>query len=242
MLQIGQGHHRRARVQILPDLDLPDPEPPGKRRLDQLLRDDRLGLEDPRPRLVELALVLVDRLARGELLFRQFSIALDGDLRHPHLRLVTSEVAALGRVVQLDQRVAGLDRAAGGEKDLRQPAADLGRDRHLMHRGQRADRGGEMRHRLAAGRHRSDLRRRRPVAGEEFRDLLFAEAVEAVNTAKNETEQHPDDNKPAHRLRPDPGLSPVDHVARDGIGRRDPGRCQRIDVPVHELPQTDLPN
>ena len=136
MLQIGQRHHRRARVQILPDLDLPDPEPPGKRRLDQLLRDDRLGLEDPRPRLIELALVLVDRLARGELLSRQLGIAFDGDLRHAHLRLVIGEVAPLGRVVDLDQRVACFDRAAGGEKDLRHPPADLGGNRHLMHRGQ----------------------------------------------------------------------------------------------------------
>ena len=92
--------------------------------------------------------------------------------REPRLRLIIGEVAAVGRVVELDQRIAGLHRLPRLEKDLGDAPADLGVDRDLMDRDDRADARGKARHRLGFDRHRADLRRRRLVVGEEIGDRV----------------------------------------------------------------------
>ena len=105
--------------EVLPDLDLAHAELAGERRADQLLRDQRLGLDDLRPRLVELALLLVDGFPRLELALGELARALQCGFGPARLRLVIGEIAAFRRVVELDQRVAGFDRRARLEEDLR---------------------------------------------------------------------------------------------------------------------------
>ena len=184
--QIGQGHDRRAGIEILPEIDLADAEPAGKRGADQLLRDDGLSFLDFGIGLVELALVLVDGLLRRELALDQLLGARQRDYREFRLRLVIGEVAAIRRVVQLDQRVAGLHRLSRLEEDLGDEPGHLGIDRDLVDRGQRADAGGKARDRLGLGDDGADLRRRRLVVGEEVGDRVLAKAVEAVEPAEHE--------------------------------------------------------
>jgi len=64
----------------LPDFDLSRAKLAGKRGADLLLLDQRLGLGDLRPGLVELALLLVDGLPCREIAFREFAGALERGL------------------------------------------------------------------------------------------------------------------------------------------------------------------
>ena len=89
------------------------------------------------------------------------------------LRLVAGEIGALGRVVELDQRRAGLHRGAGLNMILSTRPADLRRHLDLAHRGQRcrSRRDSAASARLCAGSGR-DRRRRRHLAREEVGDRL----------------------------------------------------------------------
>ncbi len=95
------------------ELDLSDAEPALERRTDQLLGDDRIGLDDASARLVERHLVLIDLLLRAVLPVAQRLRALHLDRGHSRLRLEIGEVAALRLVIDLHQRVAFLDPPPG---------------------------------------------------------------------------------------------------------------------------------
>src|SRR5205823_12628379 len=116
----------------LPDLDLPHAKLAGKWSADQLLRDQRLCLDDHRPRLIELALLLVDGFPCFELALCELARALQCGSGPTRLRLVTGEVAAFRLIIDLDERVAGFDCGSRLEENLCDAPANLGVDRHLM--------------------------------------------------------------------------------------------------------------
>ena len=134
-------------------------------------------------------MLLIDGLPRFVLVLGELAGALQRNLGPARLRLVIGEVAALRRVVQLHERVAGFDRRAWLEKNLGDASADLGVYRDLMDGGDRTDAGGEARHRLGCGLDCADLRRRRLVTGKIGCHRLLAETVEAVEAAENERHQ-----------------------------------------------------
>ena len=147
--QIGQRHDLRARGQVLADLDLADAEFAVERRAHQLLRDDGLrswrcrhwpGRRRPAPGIDRR---LRSELARGELLG-----AIELQRGHRRLRLEAGEIALLRAVEQLHQRRARLDAGAGREQDLGDASVDVGGDVDLMHGGEIADRGQQVRNHL----------------------------------------------------------------------------------------------
>src|SRR5262249_42145678 len=87
--EIRQRDNPSPRSKVLPDLDLAGAERAGKRGADQLLRDQRFGLEDHRPCLVELTLLLVDGFPRLELALSELARALQCGLRPAGLSFVT---------------------------------------------------------------------------------------------------------------------------------------------------------
>ncbi len=85
-------------------------------------------------------------LSRGELLG-----AIERQLRHHRLRLEVGEVALVGRVEQLHQRTARLHGRTGLEHDLGDAPANIGGDIDLMHGGEIADRGEQVRNHFGLG-------------------------------------------------------------------------------------------
>ena len=121
----------RCRADILTELDLPDAELAGERRSDQLLLDQRLGPGDPRLGLLERRVVLVDGRLGTEIALGQDLRAIEVELGEMRLRLVAREIALIGPIVQLDQRIARLDLGTGLEHQLDDAAPELGRHHHL---------------------------------------------------------------------------------------------------------------
>ena len=88
-----------------------------------------------------------------------------------------------------------------------------------MHGGEIADRGQQIRNHFGFGLGYANRRRRWFVVGEELRDHLAAESIEADETAHQHREQQPDDDEPPHH----PGRTLVrlvgNRLARDiGFG------------------------
>ena len=197
IVEIGQGDDRRAGVEELADLDLAHAELAGEGRAHQLLGDDRLGVGDARLGDGEVALVLIDGLLGGILLVGELAVAAEGDLRQAGLGLEGREIGLLRLVVELHQRIAGLHLGARFEHDLHDPAAELGRDRHLVHGAHAADAVEIARH----GRGRDgDGRDRRGRLGrrDESRDhALFAllEEIEARPESPAITASHDDETQ-----------------------------------------------
>ena len=197
--QIGQRDDLRARGQILSDLDLANAEFAVERRPHQLLRDDRLGLGDAGAGLIERRLRGIHRRLRSDLALRQLLGAVQRDLRHALLRLEVGEVALLGTVEHLHQRRALFHAGARREQDFGDAAVDVGRDIDLMHGGEIADRGQEVRNGFGLRRGDVDAGRRRLVVREELRDHLAAEVVEPDQTADQQGQQQSHDDEPAHQ-------------------------------------------
>ena len=136
------------------------------------------------------------------------------------LRLVTGEVAAFRRIIELDERIAGFNRGSRLEKNLGDAPADLGIDRDLMDGGDRTDPGGEARNRLGLDFDGADLRGRRLVVREIGRDRLLAEPVETVKAAEHDRQQQPDDYQPEDCPRPAcGGASDIAAVAQQSFCR-----------------------
>ena len=102
------------------------------------------------------------------------------------LRLVTGEIAAVRRIIDLNERVAGFNRGSRLEENLRNAPADFGIDRDLMDGGHRTDAGGKSRHRLGLDLGGADLRWRRLVARKIRRDRLLAESVKTVKATEHD--------------------------------------------------------
>ena len=151
MRQIGQRHDLRARGQELADFDVADAEFAVERRAHQLLRNDRLGLGDAGNGLVIGRLRRIGRRLRTELTRRQLLGAIERQLRAGRLRLEAREIALLGAVEQLHQRASRLHAGAGGEHDVGDAPGDIGGDIDLMHGGEIADRGQQVRDHFGLG-------------------------------------------------------------------------------------------
>ena len=75
------------------------------------------------------------------------------------------------------------------EQDFGDAAGDIGRDVDLVHGGKAADRGQEIRHHLGLRLGDADIGRRRLIVGEELRDHVAAEGVEADERANDQRQQ-----------------------------------------------------
>jgi len=168
-----------------------------ERRAHQLLRDDRLGLGDAGAGLVISSLRGIHRRLRAELARGELLGAVQRQLRHRGLRLEACQIALIRTVEQLHQRRTGRNGRAGGEHDIGNTTVDVGGDVDLMHGGEIADRSQQVRNHFGFRFGNADAHRRRFVVGEELRDHLAAEGVEADEAADQQRQQQPDDDEPA---------------------------------------------
>ena len=140
-IELLQRGERRADRGELSEVGVAQPDTAVERRPQRLLRDDgprpldcRCGRVAGRERRVEGRLRGI-ALGDERLLPRQRRL---GVLQ---LRKAVGEVVLLDRIVEIDEKVAGLDVAPGIEMDRRHDARDLGRDENALIGAQRADRG-----------------------------------------------------------------------------------------------------
>ena len=175
-----------------------DAEHAVERRAHQLLRNDRLGLGNAGVGLVIRRLRGIDRRLRTELTRGKLLGAIQRQLPDDGLRLEAREIALIGGVEQLHQRTSRLHGGAGGKHDVGDAPADIGGDVDLVHGGEIADRRQQVRDHLGLGLGDGHRRRRRLVVGEELRDHVAAECIEADKAADQQRQQQPDDDEPAH--------------------------------------------
>src|SRR6516162_4149799 len=96
------------------------------------------------------------------------------------LRLIAGKIAAIRRIIKLDQRIAGLHCHSGLEEYFGNTSADLRVDRDLVNRGGRPDAGGKARHCFGFDLDCADLRWGWPVVGEKGRNRLTAKPIKLV--------------------------------------------------------------
>ena len=204
VVEVRERHHCAAGVDVLADLNLADAEHAVPGSADQLLRDDGLGLGAAGAHLVELRLILVDGRLRRVLPGQELARACQVELRELRLGAVVREVALVGLIIELHQRIACLHRGTRLEQDLGNEPADLAGDGDLMHRLQRADAHGIARHRVLLRLGHGDRGRRRLHRIEGIADRLGPERIEAVEPGSKH------DQQPRHQRGAKPDLARED--------------------------------
>ena len=188
-VEIGQRHDFVAGPEVLAEMHAAYAEHAIKGRAHQFLRDSRFRGGDLGFDFLEAGFLGI-QLALGNREFDQPLGAIEVDAGQFGLGLQTAQFAALGRIIELHQRLAGAHLAARLEMQGGDAAVHFRRDGHLTHRLQRADAGQQTRHILQFGGGRRHRHRRRPVTGERGRGLRLAEIVKPKQAAEQNDQRH----------------------------------------------------
>ena len=135
-----QRHDRRARAQVLAEIDAPDAEAAVERCADALLVEQRLLRGDLGLRVIECGTGLVEIGLGDRFLAHQLGDTVELDLCQRTFGQKTLKGGLVGVVVEFEQQFPCPDRIAGGEMDRVDLAADLGRDLDTGDRREAADR------------------------------------------------------------------------------------------------------